>query len=125
MEMVGRYAEANAALEKIIASKALLSDGQFNAALEAENERWMQAQAAVEWYGISVKSVSDAIGRSMAEALVEGTSLASGTSRDALETMKLVYRVYWADCTAVRQQQWCFHAGQRILTLHRMNTHRQ
>lgn len=32
-----------------------------------------------------------------ARAVVEGTPLASGTSRDALETMKLVYRVYWAD----------------------------
>ena len=80
----------NAALEKIIASKEFLLDGRFDAALEAENERWMQAQAAVEWYGISVKSVSDAIGRSMAEALVEGTSLAKGLESVAKNVAKAV-----------------------------------
>jgi hypothetical protein len=32
-----------------------------------------------------------------AEAIVEKKPLVSGSSRDALETMRLVTRIYWAD----------------------------
>lgn len=32
-----------------------------------------------------------------ADAIINGTKIQSGTSADALETMKLVYRIYWSD----------------------------
>ena len=32
-----------------------------------------------------------------ANAIVEHSPVVSGTSTDALETMRLVYRIYWAD----------------------------
>jgi len=34
-----------------------------------------------------------------AEAILKGEKIESGTSRDALETMKVVYRIYYADPT--------------------------
>jgi predicted dehydrogenase len=35
--------------------------------------------------------------REFAAAVADGAPMASGTSRDALETMRLVYRIYFAD----------------------------
>lgn len=81
----------NQKLQEINASREqLLAEGKFDAALEAEEARWQRAQAAVEWYGVSVASVSKGIGDAMAATVVDGVSLAKGLENVAKTVLKTV-----------------------------------
>jgi hypothetical protein len=82
--------EHEANLRKIQEVRGELTDGQFAEAMDLENERWQKAQAAVEWYGVSVASVARGIGDAMAQTVVDGASLAKGLENVAKTVLKTV-----------------------------------
>lgn len=86
--------EHEAKLRELNEVRGMMTDGQFDAALAAETERWAEAQAAMEWYGVSTRMVSQLIGNAMAQSLVDGASLAKGMMDVAKNVLKTVIATY-------------------------------
>lgn len=82
------------ALVKINAARAQLTDGQFDAALASEEERWAKASDSVMWYGVSAASVSKGISNSIADAVVDSKNLADALQRVLQSVLKEIISHY-------------------------------
>lgn len=81
----------NQRLQEIQASRELLMEGgRYEAALENEQKLWENAQASVEYYGVSVRSVSQGIADAFASTIAEGASLSKGLENMARGVLKTV-----------------------------------